>query len=499
MEALKNSPEATAEATVENAEESLSISETRSFRLLRWVVALPVAAAASAVSAFILPSQITFAVLVSEVVLLGVAGVIVELALFRTERRLSHERKLVRTKWLDQRAELLEVATRDELTQLQNRRFYYERLSAELRRAEAQNEPLSILMIDVDDLKAINDEFGHLVGDMVLRSFARILNSSSDEGHVTARLGGDEFAVIMPGADRREADLFSQRLWQSLADAPICETEHASIYLGVSIGSSGYPWGGSNVEEITHWADTKLYANKLERKGFKQGRGDRRDDRLAAAVVEVLSTALDVRDKMTHRHARRVARTAAEVARAMELSTENVSEIEYAAALHDIGKIGVADSILRKSASLDADEWKEMRRHSELGYQILKGIDFFQNAAEIVYAHHEHFDGTGYPRGLVGEEIPLGARVFAVVDAYDAMTSRRPYRDAIPRDEALAEIAGHSGSQFDPKVVQAFLTVVRRSPDGFYEENEDDEDFGPRVSTPDVAAHTPPTRTLVPR
>jgi len=483
----------------ENAEESLSISETRSFRLLRWAVALPVAAVASVVSAFVLPEEITFAVLAGELALLGVAGIIVEIALYRTERRLTHERKQVRTQWLNQRTELLDVATRDELTQLQNRRFYYERLAAELTRAEMKNEALSILMIDVDDLKAINDEFGHLVGDKVLRSFARILNSSSQDGNVTARLGGDEFAVIMPGADRREAELFSLQLWQKLADAPICETEHASIYLGVSIGSSGYPWGGSTVEEITHWADTKLYANKLERKGFKQGRGDRRDDRLAAAVVDVLSTALDVRDKMTHRHARRVARTAAEVARFMQLSTENVSEIEYAAALHDIGKIGVADSILRKSASLDADEWKEMRRHSELGYQILKGIDFFQNAAEIVYAHHEHFDGTGYPRGLVGEEIPLGARVFAVVDAYDAMTSRRPYRDAIPRDEALAEIASHSGTQFDPKVVQAFLAVIRRSPDGFYEENEDDSVFGSRVSTAEVPVRTPGAQTLVTR
>ena len=113
-----------------------------------------------------------------------------------------------------------------------------------------------------------------------------------------------------------------------------------------------------------------------------------------------------------------------------------MSEIEYAAALHDIGKIGVADSILRKAGPLDEDEWKEMRRHSELGYEILKSINFFRNAAEIVYAHHEFFDGTGYPRGLAGEEIPLGARVFAVVDAYDAMTSRRPYRMAMSRDAA---------------------------------------------------------------
>jgi len=218
-----------------------------------------------------------------------------------------------------------------------------------------------------------------------------------------------------------------------------------------------------------------------------------------AAVVEVLSSALDVRDKMTHRHARRVARTAAAVARAMQLPSENISEIEYAAALHDIGKIGVADSILRKAASLDEDEWREMRRHSELGYEILKGIDFFQNAAEIVYAHHEHFNGSGYPRGLVAEEIPLGARVFAVVDAYDAMTSRRPYRDAMPRDAALAEITVHAGIQFDPKVVKAFMTVIHRSPEGFYEEGDDD--FGPRVSTPNAHMNgsTPSLRTLLTR
>ena len=451
------------------------------FRVLRWMVALAVTVSI-VVSTLVLPSALSHVVLVGTVAVLGLGGMIVEGTLYRAERGLAQEREQMRAQWQEQRAELMDVATRDELTQLQNRRFYYERLSAELEDAESQKRPLSILMIDVDDLKAINDEFGHLVGDVVLRSFARVLNQASDEGYVTARLGGDEFAVIMPGADRRDAEQFATQLWQVLADTPICETEHASIYLGVSIGSSGYPWGGGNVEEITHWADTKLYANKLERKGMKQGRGDRRDDRLAAAVVDVLSTALDVRDKMTHRHARRVARTAAAVARAMDLSNEDVAEIEYAAALHDIGKIGVADSILRKAASLDDAEWKEMRRHSELGYQILKGIDFFRNAAEIVYAHHEHYDGTGYPRGLVGEEIPLGARVFAVVDAYDAMTSRRPYRDAMSRDAALVEIAGHSGTQFDPKVVQTFLMVVRRSPDGFYEE-QDDDDFGSRIET----------------
>jgi putative nucleotidyltransferase with HDIG domain len=195
-------------------------------------------------------------------------------------------------------------------------------------------------------------------------------------------------------------------------------------------------------------------------------------------VVEVLSTALDIRDKMTHRHARRVARMAAAVAKEMRLGEEQVLEIEYAAALHDIGKIGVTDAILRKEAPLDEGEWREMRRHSELGYEILNGIDFLRDAAEIVWAHHERWDGQGYPRGLSGEEIPFGARVFCVVDAYDAMTSRRPYRQAMSREQASIEIARHAGTQFDPSVVEAFLVMLRRSPEGMYEEQEA---YGPVV------------------
>ncbi len=467
------------------------------FKFLRWTVAGVVVAASSAAAAIFLPFNVTLIVLTVEVFGLLVAGMLVEFMLYKTERELLDERDEMKTLWQQEHTDLMDVATRDELTQLQNRRFYYERLHAELEQATSRGTPLSLLMIDVDDLKGINDEFGHLVGDIVLRKFASVLNGAAGEVYATARLGGDEFAVIMPGADRREADRLSERVWRQLAEGPVYETDHASIYLGVSIGTSGYPWGGTSVEEITQWADTKMYANKLARKGVTGARGDMRENRLAGAVVEVLSTALDIRDKMTHRHAQRVARTAAAVARGMHLSTAQVSEIEYAASLHDIGKIGVPDGILRKSAPLDDDEWMEMRRHSELGYQILKGIDFFKDAADIVYAHHEHYDGTGYPRGLIHDEIPLGARVFAVVDAYDAMTSRRPYRDAMTRERALREIAHNAGTQFDPKVVETFLTVVRLSADGFYEESEHDADSAGEAATSPVRSSKPISELFV--
>ena len=425
---------------------------------------------------------------------LGIGAVVglaltVHAMLALAQARINSERKLIETVWRTRQAEMREVAGRDELTELQNRRFFYERLHEELQTAERSKKPLSILMLDVDDLKLINDEFGHQVGDQVLRSLGRVLNSEVGEKNVTARIGGDEFAVILPGADRKEADKIAWRIWDQLAKTPVKETASASIFLGVSVGIGGYPWGGETLEEIIHWADAKLYANKLERKGFKHTNRNGKDEaRLVAAVVDVLSSALDIRDKMTHRHARRVARMSAFVAREMKLADDQVLQIEYAAALHDIGKIGVADGILFKPEPLEVDEWQEMRRHSELGYKILNRVDFLKDAADIVYSHHERFDGSGYPRGLAGKEIALGARVFSVVDAYDAMTSRRPYREAMSQEDALEEIMRHSGTQFDPVTVQAFMRMVRRNPDGFRDEHEE---FGTRVVETGKNGHQP--------
>ncbi|GAG24840.1 unnamed protein product, partial [marine sediment metagenome] len=233
-----------------------------------------------------------------------------ELLLRWTHRMVQTERERANVIFLDREARLQDIASRDDLTQLQNRRFFYKRLQEELEKAERSRKQLSIAMIDVDDLKAINDDFGHQVGDVVLHQLARTLNRTVEPGHVTARLGGDEFAVIMPNADRREADQLAWRLWDELSAAPVWENEHASIYVGVSIGIGGYPWGGTDLEDVIHWADAKLYANKLERKGFNHALSAAGENRLSSAVVQVLSTALDIRDRMTHRHARRVARMA---------------------------------------------------------------------------------------------------------------------------------------------------------------------------------------------
>ena len=338
---------------IKDLDESFSDSKKRSLFGLRLMALLATLASAGAAAAAIVSLKGDPIAPFAGAGAVLAFGVISYILLWIAERRMRREQKRMQHLWMARRAEIQELTGRDELTQLQNRRFFYEQMEMEMELTDRYKRELSILMLDVDDLKLINDEFGHQVGDVVLRNFGRVLNQAAGERNVTARIGGDEFAVIMPNADRKDADKLAWKIWEALSKDPICETDHASIFLGVSIGTGGYPWGGSNLEEIIHWADTKLYANKLERKGFKHDRSKKDDDkRLVSAVVDVLSSALDVRDKMTHRHARRVARMSAFVARELKMTEDQVLQIEYAAALHDIGKIGVADNILRKAEPL---------------------------------------------------------------------------------------------------------------------------------------------------
>jgi diguanylate cyclase (GGDEF)-like protein/putative nucleotidyltransferase with HDIG domain len=352
------------------------------------------------------------------------------------------------------------VANRDDLTQLGNRRFFYARLQEELQTSAETKHPMTILMIDVDALKAINDEFGHHLGDAALVDLAKLMARCARPRDTVARLGGDEFAIIMPNTDRRGASALATRLWQELGNNPIHRTPDADIYLGVSIGVSGFPRNGDEPQALVHWADADLYANKLARKGIAKGFFGRDGSQFASGVVGVLCAALDIRDKLTHRHSQRVATMTVAMGRRLGLTEAYLTQLANAAVLHDIGKIGVADSVLSKPAGLDEKEWKEIRRHPELGYELLRGFDFLKEAAEIVVAHHERYDGAGYPRGLVGDEIPFAARIFAVIDAFDAMTSRRPYRESLSRDQAFEELLRNAGTQFDQRVVKAFVEAM---------------------------------------
>ncbi len=232
-------------------------------------------------------------------------------------------------------------------------------------------------------------------------------------------------------------------------------------------GASDYVSKPFNLEEVRIVVERTLEKRRLirENRNYQQSLESKVIERTREleesyeSTLEAMITALDFRDNETHGHSRRVVEYAVLVAQAMNVGEPELSWIRRGAILHDVGKIGVSDAILRKPGKLDAAEWEEMRRHPEMGYRMLKHIRFLEPALEIVHCHQERWDGSGYPHGLKGEQIPLGARIFAAVDTFDAMTSDRPYRAALSIEAARDEIRRFSGIQFDPRVAEAFLAI----------------------------------------
>lgn len=256
--------------------------------------------------------------------------------------------------------------------------------------------------------------------------------------------------IVFPGSDE-VAGAFE--IYQSYEPAAqfIAQTQ-GYTYLGLT--------GGLALLYLSLFAIVKKGSDTIRR---QQGELELRSQQLRIAwqdTLEALSSSLDLRDHETEGHAMRVAHRAVQLAKAMGVPEQELKTLEYGGLLHDIGKIGVPDAVLLKPGPLSPEQWGLIKKHPSLGYQILSKIQFLNGAADIVRAHHERYDGKGYPLGLMGEEIPLGARVFAVVDTYDAMTSDRPYRKALSHEEAVAEIMRNAGTQFDPRVVEAFLQLV---------------------------------------
>lgn len=353
------------------------------------------------------------------------------------------------------------AAALDPLTGLHNRRMFYERLQSDLESARHDRTPMSVLILDLDDLKITNDRHGHQVGDIVLAQLSTVLRVVARPEDMVARIGGDEFGIILPRTDRRGADAVSARIWKELTRNPVIISDQLSLSVTISIGVAIFPGNGETVESLVYWADAALYSNKLARKGITLAKHAVVDEQqVTSSVVQALTAALNVRDMPLHNHSRRVAQLTGAIAKQMDVPETEIWVMQQGAFLHDIGKIALSDRLLTKAERLTTSEWKEIREHPELGHRILKGIPSLERVAAIVYAHHERYDGRGYPQGLTGEDIPLGARIFAVADAYDAMTNRRPYQPVLTREAAMGEIALHAGTQFDPLAVSAFLQIM---------------------------------------
>jgi diguanylate cyclase (GGDEF)-like protein len=368
-------------------------------------------------------------------------------------------------------ARLSDAASTDPLTHLLNRRGFGDVFDLELERSRRSGRPCALLMGDLDHFKRVNDLLGHPAGDERLRKFGRLLNAGKRRIDAAARMGGEEFALLLPETDEHGAYVIAERMRHAVRDAFAPE----QIALTVSFGVAAYPNHGATGDQLLRAADQALYvAKELGRDRTAIYRPEvtaqvlstnaqtqmRHEGYLAAMLV--LAEAVDQRDAGSAAHSETVGRYAEMIAAELGLDEDRVERVKLAGVLHDIGKVGVPESVLQKAGALDQGEWAEIQKHAELGGRLLSGAGL-EDIAGWVLAHHERPDGSGYPAGLTGTEIPPEARILGVADAYEAMVADRTYRMGIGAVEARKELENGAGTQFDPLVVEAFLRFLERA------------------------------------
>ena len=378
---------------------------------------------------------------------------------------------------------LATLANTDELTGLTNRRRLAEQLEREILQVKSHVSPLSLLMFDLDHFKAINDTYGHLGGDVVLKQFARIIDDNKYPLDIVARYGGEEFVIAMPDTDRVKVTQAAERL-RGLVECFNWRISTERVAITVSIGAATMAVEDSfNAEELIRRADTALYHVKgrgrnqvihfdsldfpkdippqdsfdLQERITTLGHQLRQQ---TVGSVAALARAIEAKDIYVVNHSENVQLYAQAIAEEMGLSREFIEKLNVAAQLHDLGKIGVPDHILNKAGPLSEEECHIVQQHPLISVRILEPLPIFNGELLIIRHHHERFDGRGYPDGLSGREIPFGSRILALADSFDAITSERVYRKARLTAEARAEIVRCSGTQFDPEVVEAFLAVL---------------------------------------
>ncbi len=370
----------------------------------------------------------------------------------------------------DQAALLSEAmlrADRDSLTGLLNHRAFHSRLTEEAEIARSEGSRFAVVAMDLDNFKFFNDAYGHLAGDDVLRQVADALRAHCRASDALARLGGDEFALLMPGLTDAEAREVAARLMQSLASQGYRAAGggHA-IPLRLSVGAAVFPDEGATGVEILHRADERLLESK--RGG---GGGSAADEFRAAfsrregfAMLDALVTATDAKDRCTRRHSEEVMALCLVVAGRLGLDDGDRETLALTALLHDIGKIGVPDAILRKPGPLTEEEYAAVKQHASMGHAILGAAPGFETVGQIVRHHHERWDGTGYPDGLPGSAIPPLACLLAVAEAFSAMTADRTYRKGLEPALALQVLREGAGTQWEPAVVTAFADALAEGP-----------------------------------
>lgn len=380
----------------------------------------------------------------------------------------------------DRVADTWRLATVDPLTGIANRQALLDRLDEELLRAGRYHGPLSVIMVDLDHFKRLNDTHGHAAGDQVLRHVGGLLASNVRSVDVAGRYGGEEFLVVLPETDADAAASLAEKLRQLVARTAVVLPDGTSATVTLSAGVAGGTGEGLDVDRLIRDADAAMYSAKALGRNqvyvFRET-GDEGTIRRAPITLEARARALDVgreamaaaqeallrtlahRPSWAGKPSTLIAEASVSLARAIDLPAGELDRIRTASLLHDLGKLAIPDEILAKPGDLAASEWRVVTEHPKIGQVVLEQAGALRDAATIVLHHHEWYDGSGYPHGLAATEIPIGARIVSIVDAYEAMIAGRPYRKAISHPAAIAELRRQAGVQFDPELVEVFAAV----------------------------------------
>lgn len=331
----------------------------------------------------------------------------------------------------------------DRLTGLYNRTFVEEKIK---QLDDDRHLPISLIVGDLNGLKIVNDAFGHQQGDRLLRALADILRSSCRQEDIIARWGGDEFLIMLPCTDEALALRVCERITQACS-----KLEGFPVQVSIALGLSSKKKAGESIEKVFKEAEDRMYRTKLlESRSYR------------SSFLFSLEKTMRIRNHETQEHTQRLRDMVLELGRSLELPATDIQNLTLLAALHDIGKIAIPNSILDKPEKLTEEEWELMKKHTEIGYRIALSSPEMMPIAEGILAHHERWDGGGYPLGLRGEKIPLISRIIALADAYDVMISGRPYQKAMSVNQALKEIKRCAGTQFDPRLAKLFIDMISR-------------------------------------
>lgn len=338
---------------------------------------------------------------------------------------------------------LKEMANTDSLTGLYNRRKFEEKMNYF---AGKEMENVSITIFDINGLKLINDTLGHFPGDQAIVSVAnRLMGSFSGYGTV-ARIGGDEFGILIEGIEEHELENMIKSFITHNKEK-LFITENIGILL--SYGYAFHKNGIVNMEHLFQIADNNMYQNKLLSEGS-----------VRSTFVNTFMKALEAKDYVSEGHVSRMEYYAEKMGNALSLTTAEIDRLVLLTKFHDIGKIGIPDVILKKPSRLESSEWEIMKTHSAIGERIAREAAEIKEIAPLILRHHEKWDGTGYPLGIKGEEIPLECRILTILDSFDAITNDRPYHKASTNAEAISEILRCSGTQFEPRLVNIFIDLI---------------------------------------